>query len=64
MPEEIEPEEMLEKLCWADLVLIVMGEKDKEDVRFCEGVSCNYCRRFGPGPVAESPLTEKRTDKK
>ena len=42
----LEPDEMFDKLCWADVVLLVMGYKEKDDIRFCSGVSCNYCGKF------------------
>jgi hypothetical protein len=46
MTEELEADEMLGKLCWADIVMIVLGYKEQEDVRFCEGKTCNYCGRY------------------
>jgi hypothetical protein len=45
--EDIEASEMLDKICWADIVLLVQGTLDKEDIHYCEGKTCNYCGKFG-----------------
>ena len=44
--EQQEACEMLDKLCWADIVMVTLGYKEQEDVRFCDGKSCNYCGKF------------------
>lgn len=36
----------LDELCNIDLTHYVWGEMLAEDVRKCEGISCNYCGRY------------------
>jgi hypothetical protein len=51
--KEYEPYEVLEMLCWADVVMHVMYHKEAEDISFCEGKSCNYCGRFPSDPSTQ-----------
>ena len=44
--ENFEPWELLDMMCWADIVLHVQFSKSAEDVGFCKGESCNYCGKF------------------
>jgi hypothetical protein len=46
IPEQIDRIELLDALCNIDLTHYVWGELASEDVRTCEGISCNYCGRF------------------
>ena len=39
----------LDESCNIDLVHYVWGELASEDVRKCEGISCNYCGRYNYG---------------
>lgn len=49
--ENFEPWELLDMLCWADVVLHVQYSKDAEDIGFCKGESCNYCGKFTKGEL-------------
>ena len=48
--KEYEPYEILDMLCWADVVMHVLAYKEAEDIEYCKGVSCNYCGRFPMEP--------------
>ena len=47
------PDEVFDKLCWVDVVMHVMNYKDKEDISFCRGTSCNYCGKFSPSEIVK-----------